>query len=59
MVVKLGLRVFEKRVLTKYLGLRGSNVWRVLVGQSEGIRPLGRPRHKWNANIKMEFQDMG
>ena len=58
MVVKLDLRVFEKRVLTK-LGLRGSNEWWVLVGQPEGIKPLRRPKHKCDANIKIEFQDMG
>jgi hypothetical protein len=25
----------------------------------EGKRPLGRPRHRWEDNIKMDFQEMG
>jgi len=29
-------------------------VYRVLVGKSEGKEPLGRPRHRWEDNIKME-----
>jgi hypothetical protein len=32
---------------------------RVLVGRNEGRRPLGRPRHRWEDNIKMDFQEMG
>ena len=34
-------------------------VYRVLVGKSEGKRPLGRPRHRWEDNIKMDIQDVG
>jgi hypothetical protein len=34
-------------------------VHRVLVGKPEGKRPLGRPRHKWEDNIKMDVQDVG
>ena len=29
------------------------NAYRVLVGKSEGKRPLGRPRHRWEDNIRM------
>jgi len=29
-----------------------------LVGESEGKRPLGRPRHRWENNIKMDLQNM-
>ena len=36
---------------------RGVN--RVLVGKSEGKRPLGRPRRKWEDNIKMDLQEVG
>jgi hypothetical protein len=32
---------------------------RVLVGKHEGKRPLGRPRHRWDANIKMDLQELG
>jgi hypothetical protein len=34
-------------------------VHRVLLGKPEGKRPLGRPRHKWKDNIKMELQEVG
>jgi hypothetical protein len=31
------------------------NVYRLLVGKQEGKRPLGRPRHGWIDNIKMDL----
>jgi hypothetical protein len=31
------------------------NVYRVLVGKPEGKRPLGRPRFRWEDNIKMDL----
>jgi hypothetical protein len=34
-------------------------VHRVLVGNPEGKRSLGRPRRRWEDNIKMDFQKMG
>ena len=34
-------------------------VYRVLVGKPEGKRPLGRPRHRWEDNIKMGHQKVG
>jgi len=34
-------------------------VYRVLVGKPEGNRPLGRPRGKWEYNIKMDLQEVG
>jgi len=34
-------------------------VYRVLVGKSEGKRPLGRPRRKWEDNIKIDLQEVG
>ena len=34
-------------------------VYRVLVGKPEGKRPLGRPKHRCEANIKMDLQDLG
>jgi hypothetical protein len=33
-----------------------SNAYRVLVGNPEGKRPLGRPRRRWVENIKMEHK---
>jgi hypothetical protein len=34
-------------------------VQRVLVGKPEGNRLLGRPRRKWEDNIKMDVQEVG
>jgi hypothetical protein len=34
-------------------------VYRVLVGKLEGKRPIGRPRHRWEYNIKMDLQEVG
>jgi hypothetical protein len=36
----------------------GRGVYRVLVGRSEGKRPLGRPRHMWENNIKMDLREI-
>jgi hypothetical protein len=35
-----------------------SGAYRVLVGRPEGRRPLGRPRRRWEYNIKMDLQDV-
>jgi transcription termination factor 2 len=34
-------------------------VYRVLVGKPEGKRPLGRPRNRWENNIRMDLQEVG
>jgi hypothetical protein len=34
-------------------------VYRVLVGKPEGKRPFGRPRRRWEDNIKMDLQEVG
>ena len=34
-------------------------VCRVLMWKTEGKRPLGRRRRRWEDNIKMDFQDVG
>jgi hypothetical protein len=34
-------------------------VYRVLMGKPEGKRPLGRPRHRWEDNIKINLQEVG
>jgi hypothetical protein len=33
--------------------------YRALVGKPEGRRPLGRPRHRWEDNIKMDLGEVG
>jgi hypothetical protein len=35
------------------------NVYMLLVGKPEGKRQLGRPRHKWIDNIKMDLLEIG
>jgi hypothetical protein len=35
------------------------NMYRLLVGKPEGRRPLGRPRHRWMDNIKMDLLEIG
>ena len=37
----------------------GRVVHRVLVGKPEGKRPLGRPRRRWEDNIKIDLQEVG
>jgi hypothetical protein len=32
--------------------------YKILVGKSEGKRPLGRPRHMWKNNIKIDIEQM-
>jgi len=34
-------------------------VYMVLLGKSEGRRPLGRPRLRWVDNIRMDLQELG
>ena len=37
----------------------GRGMYRVLVGKPRVKRPLGRPRHRWEDNIKMDLQEVG
>jgi hypothetical protein len=37
----------------------GRGEYRVLVGNSERKRPLGRPRRRWEGNVKMDLQEVG
>jgi hypothetical protein len=39
--------------------VEGRGVYRVLVGRPEGKRPLGRSRHRWEDNIKMDLREIG
>ena len=38
--------------------VEGRGVHRVLVGKPEGKRPLGRPRRRWEDNIKLDLQEV-
>jgi len=35
------------------------SVFRVFVGRPKGKRPLGRPRRRWEDNIKLDLRDVG
>jgi len=37
----------------------GRGVYRILVGQPEGRRLLGRPRRRWEDNIRMDLREVG
>jgi hypothetical protein len=37
----------------------GKSVYRVLVGRPKGKRPLRKPRHRWEDNIKMNLREIG
>jgi hypothetical protein len=41
-----------------YMGEK-RGAYRILVGRPEGRRPLGRPRRRWEDNIKMDLQEVG
>ena len=41
-----------------YMGER-RGVYRVLVGKPEGKSPMGRPRRRWDDNIKVDLQEVG
>jgi hypothetical protein len=40
------------------MGEKGG-AYRILVGRPEGKRPLGRPRRRWEDNIKIDLQEVG
>jgi hypothetical protein len=48
-------RIILKEILNKH----GRNLYRVLVGNPEGKRPLGRPRRRWEDGIKMDLREIG
>jgi hypothetical protein len=35
------------------------NAYRIMVGKPEGKRPLGKPRRRWEVNIKMDLRENG
>ena len=43
--------------VAQMVGRRG--IYRVLLGKPEGKRPFGRPRRRWEDNIKMELKEVG
>ncbi|KAJ4439383.1 hypothetical protein ANN_07505 [Periplaneta americana] len=63
------IRLSRRTVVTRLQHLRWAghvelmgesrNAYRVLVGKPEGKRPLGRPRRRWEDNIKMDLREVG
>jgi hypothetical protein len=57
------LRVIKSRKIRweEHIARMGEKrgVFRVLVGKPDGKRPLGRPRRRWDDNIKMDLQEVG
>jgi hypothetical protein len=52
------MRKLKKYIVNFYVG-ETRNAYRILVGKPEGKRPLGRPRHRWVDNIKMDLREIG
>jgi hypothetical protein len=47
------------RCMGHVAGMGERSAYRVLVGISEAKRPLGRPRRRWEDNIKVDLQEVG
>jgi hypothetical protein len=52
------VRVIKSRRM-RCAGHEGRGVYRVLVGRPKGKRPLGKARHRWEDNIKMDVREKG
>jgi hypothetical protein len=54
------VRVMRKMKWARHVACMGERrgVYRVLIGRPKGKRPLGRPRHRWEDNIKMELREI-
>ena len=37
----------------------GRSAFKILTGKSKGKRPLGRPRHRWEDNIRTDLEEIG
>jgi hypothetical protein len=56
----VGLAVFLKSITGHVARMgEGRGAYRVLVGRPKGRRPLGRPRCRWEDNIKMDLGEIG
>jgi hypothetical protein len=53
--------ISRRRRWAGHVALMGERrgAYRVLVGKPEGRRPLGRPRHRWENNIKTDLREVG
>ncbi|KAJ4449913.1 hypothetical protein ANN_01320 [Periplaneta americana] len=57
----VGAALAVNKILPVHVAHMGEsrNAYRVLVGRPEGKRPLGRPRRRWEDNIKMDLREVG
>jgi hypothetical protein len=48
-------------ILRKHVASMGERrgAYRILVGKSDGKKPLGRPRRRWEDNLTMDFKEVG
>jgi hypothetical protein len=55
------LFMLQEDEVSRTCGTQGEGIgaYRVLLGKSEGKRPLGRPRLRWEDNIKLEPREIG
>jgi hypothetical protein len=55
------IRVIKSRRLRweEHWHVWGEEIYRALVGKPEGRRPLGRPRRRWENNIRIDFREIG
>jgi hypothetical protein len=51
----------RKRILGGHVALicEIRNAYKILVGKPEEKRPRGRPRHRWEDNIRMDLEEIG
>jgi hypothetical protein len=38
---------------------KSRDIYRILAGKSEGKGPLGRPKHRWEDNMKTDLKEIG
>jgi hypothetical protein len=60
-IISFRFRVIKSKKMrwAGHVARMGRGVYRVLVGKPEGTIPLGRPRLRWEDNIKMDHHKMG
>ena len=55
------VRVIKSRRWAEHLARmeEGRSAFKILTGKSTGKRPLGRPRRRWEVNIRMDLEEIG
>ena len=53
------MQLLQVSCAVRHILEEGRGVHKVLVGKPEGKRPLGRPRPRWEDNIKVDLQEVG